>query len=102
MLPRYARLQQSFAGSAGWRCPPEHQTTPRSHWSWDSAGWPFLSLQAVEWLGMGLSREADDVRLDAIRDAYLAEWGDPWALHPVAHAACAWPASAVRSRGAAH
>ena len=36
---------------------------------------------------MGLSWEPDHVRLDAIRDAYLAEWGDPWALHPVAHAA---------------
>ncbi|HEU0213610.1 MAG TPA: phosphotransferase [Jiangellaceae bacterium] len=56
-------------------------------WGDAAIGHPFLSLQAVQWLGMGLSWEPDDVRLDAIRDVYLAEWGDPGALRPVADAA---------------
>jgi hypothetical protein len=46
-----------------------------------------MSLQAVQWLGTGLNWEPDDRRLDAIRDVYLAEWGDPRTLRPVADAA---------------
>ena len=56
-------------------------------WGDAAIGHPFMSLQAVKWLGTGLNWEPDDHRLDAIRDVYLAEWGDPRALRPVADAA---------------
>ncbi|MGH9251240.1 MAG: hypothetical protein ACRD0W_17205, partial [Acidimicrobiales bacterium] len=45
------------------------------------------SLQAVQWLAAGRDWAPDDGRLDAVRNAYLAEWGDPPALRPVAYAA---------------
>jgi hypothetical protein len=56
-------------------------------WGDAAIGHPFMSLQAVQWLGTGLNWEPDDRRLDAIRDVYLAEWGDPRTLRPVAVAA---------------
>jgi hypothetical protein len=140
VLPRYARLQQSFAGSAEVALRagvPDHSSqslvaglrrlassssradellaldlTPLAEtldssgipatvehgdlhdgnvfvdaagrvsvidWGDAAIGHPFLSLQAVLWLGMGLNWERGDVRLDAVRDVYLAEWGDPGA-----------------------
>ena len=148
VLPRYARLQQSFAGSAEVALRtgvPDHSSwslvaelsrlaslSARAHellaldltplaltldgsgspatvehgdlhdanvfidatgrvsvidWGDAAIGHPFLSLQAVRWLGTGLNWDPDDVRLDPIRDAYLAEWGDPRTLRPVADAA---------------
>jgi hypothetical protein len=129
VLPRYARLQQSFAGSAEVALRagvPDHSSqslvaglrrlassssradellaldlTPLAEtldssgipatvehgdlhdgnvfvdaagrvsvidWGDAAIGHPFLSLQAVQWLGMGLNWERDDVRLDAVRD----------------------------------
>jgi hypothetical protein len=148
LLPRYARLQQSFAGSAEEALRsgvPDHSSpslvaalsrlapmssraeevlaldlTPLAEtldgsgipatvdhgdlhdanvfvdaagrvsvidWGDAAVGHPFLSLQAVQWLAMGLSWAPDDSRLDALREVYLAEWGDPKALSSVADAA---------------
>ncbi|MGH8823107.1 MAG: phosphotransferase family protein [Jiangellaceae bacterium] len=56
-------------------------------WGDAAIGHPFMSLQAVQWLAMARDWPPDDVRLDAVRDAYLVEWGDPRALRPVADAA---------------